>query len=366
MDLTGFPGGQAAAFCITYAVGYAGYRIFKFLRVPNPGLLGSMMLTGVLSATGYYPVFPVDVVSFVAKTSTGIMLGRQIDRQTMRKIRSMLRPVLVQLVGMLAISFLCGWTLYATCRSHGISLSTAMISGTAGGIAEMMIFGLSVNADVGVVAFVQIFRIVLFLALLPWIAIIAAKLGVPRSPALDSKIVAERPETSLKVRKFSGRDWGLLLLCAFAGAGAANGLGVPAGAMLGGMIACGLLALKLDKKYTCAVRVRTLTQIGLGLALGHQIDARILDQLRILLLPTLLVTLVMLTGSVLLAILLYRTSHTGDLLTCLLCTAPAGLSQIAIYSEEVGADSLTAALFHSVRMFGIILFYPWIIMPLLS
>jgi membrane AbrB-like protein len=354
-----FSGGQFISFCVVFAAGTVGYRLFRFLRVPSPALLGSMAVTGALNAAGYCPAFPVWAVSFIANAMIGLMLGRQIDRNILRRIKILLWPVLVQLAGMIVLSFACGWVLFLMTSSQGISLPTALLSGTAGGIAEMMIFGMSVNADVGVIAFVQLVRIIIFLGMIPYFAKIAAKLD-----GTKIKKPSDTQSAGAQCRKFAARDYTLLVAYTFAGAGIGQGLRVPAGALLGAMLAAGTLALRLDKKYSYDTRLRILAQVGLGLVMGRRMTPEIVSSIGAMLFPTLIVTLVMLVGCTLLALLLYKTSR-WDLTTCLLCSAPAGLSQISVFAEELGADSFTATIFHTARILGIVSLYPWVVMPLL-
>ncbi|MDR2180069.1 MAG: AbrB family transcriptional regulator [Synergistaceae bacterium] len=350
-----FPGGQIVAFCVMFVTGMAGYFFFRFLRIPNPALLGSMAATGAVNVAGYFPAFPVWAVSFAANATIGLMLGRQIDRNVLGRIKALARPVLIQLAGMIALSLLCGWTLFSMTASKGISLATSLISGTAGGIAEMMIFGMSVDADVAVIAFVQVFRVVIFLGMIPYLAMIAEKLGGVRA----------RPTVEAgggHSRRFVPRDYAVLVLCVLAGAAMGEGLRVPTGAMLGAMVTSGVYALTLNKKYDYDPRLRVIAQVGLGLVMGKRITPQIVSNIGALLFPALVVTLVMLTGCTLLAVLLYKTSG-WDLTTCLLCSAPAGLSQISVFAEEAGADSFTASIFHTVRILGIVSLYPWIVLP---
>jgi uncharacterized membrane protein AbrB (regulator of aidB expression) len=49
---------------------------------------------------------------------------------------------------------------------------------------------------------------------------------------------------------------------------------------------------------------------------------------------------------------------------CLLCTAPAGLSQITVYADEIGVDSFVATAFHTVRILSIVAIYPMIFLPI--
>jgi membrane AbrB-like protein len=152
---------------------------------------------------------------------------------------------------------------------------------------------------------------------------------------------------------------------AFAAGALASWLKVPTGAMIGAIAAGGGMALLLGRQYKFDDRLRIVAQIGLGLVTGNRITSEFIEQLGTLLVPTLVVTLVMLAGCVMMALLLYNTTE-WSLTTCLLCAAPAGLAQIASYAEEIGADSLTASVFHTARLVGIVTLYPWLILPLIT
>lgn len=256
---------------------------------------------------------------------------------------------------MLVVSLLCGYTLY---WMSDIPLKTALISGAAGGINEVIIFGMSVDANVAVIAFIQLFRIVIFLALIPYLSLISEKIAGKKTP---TRIDAEKRTPLFRLSK---NEYALLVICAMIGAWTGQWLRIPAGTMLGAMFASGLFAIVRNKTYGFDVRVRFAAQITLGLAMGQRVTPEIVGQLATLLWPAVVVTFVMLIGSTFLAILLYKTSD-WDLTTCLLCASPAGLSQITTFAEELGVDSFTASVFHTVRIIGIVSLYPWIIMPLI-
>jgi membrane AbrB-like protein len=345
-------------FCVAFIIGAAGFSLFKFFRLPNPALLGSLVVTGALSAAGYFPRFTAWPVSFAANTAIGVMIGHQIDRTVISRMRSLMRPVLVQTIGILALSLICGFTMYAMNSSGTVSLGTSLISGAAGGITEMMVFGMSVDADVAVIAFVQLFRIIVFVAIMPYLSIIGRKLGGG----------TKRAETAVSggsvLPEFSARNYASLLIFALIGAAAGLWSRIPAGTMLGAMAACGILSLAVNKRYSYDTRIRSLSQIGLGLVMGQRISPNILERLGATLIPVVVATFVMLVGCALLAFLLFKTTG-WDLATCLLCASPAGISQVSIFAEEIGADSLTTSVFHTVRVVGIVSFYPWIIMSFL-
>jgi len=353
-----FPGGQVTAFCITFAVGVAGYFIFKLLRLPNPAMLGAMTATGALNIAGLYPSFDTRLVSFAASVTIGVMIGRLVDRTLIRRMVNMAKPVVVQTTGMIALSLICGISMHLI---SGIDLTTSLISATTGGVTEMIIFGMAVDADVSVIAFVQLFRLVFFVTLIPYLGFIAEK--ITGTPQVRHTKINCAEDTSVKF--FCKRDYLIMILLAFAVGSLAQRLGIPAGAMLGAMFTGGGVAMFLGKRYSFDSRLRFPALICIGLVTGARITPQFIDQLGSLLFPAMIVTLIMLVGCFLMALLLHKTSGLS-LTTCLLCVTPAGLNQVASLSEELGADPLVASVFHTARFSCIIIFYPWLIMPFIS
>ncbi len=346
---------QLVGFIATFLVGILGFFLFKLIRIPNPALLGSMFSTGVLSITGYYPSFPAWLVSFLANAAIGVMLGRQVDRNIARRMRELAGYVLFMGAGMIGLSLVSGYALY---RMTDIPFSTAMVASSAGGITEMLAFGMSVNADLAVVAFVQLFRVVSFLALISFLPSVAG--GGKERRRRTTQSALNRPAQD----RFSPRHYPVLIAAALTGGYIAHVLDVPAGSMLGAMIASGACVLALGRVYRFDVRIRYAAQIGLGLVMGQRMTPAVVAQLGELFLPAFITTFVMLLGSVFLAFILHKLSR-WDFVTCFLCASPAGLSQITVFAEEIGVDAFTASVFHTVRILGIVIVYPWIILAVL-
>lgn len=338
------------AFSFTFMIGACGYYILKFLKIPNPSLLGAIFATGVLNITGYYPEFPVWPVSFAANVLIGMMLGRQIDIYFFKRVGELFIPVISTAVGMVVLSIICGMTYF---KLASVSMKTALIASSAGGIAEMMIFGLSVNADIPVVATVQIFRVIVFLTLIPFIPFFDKK---SNNRNRSDRINMGLADTLF----FRGKDYILLTLVSIIGAVITDNCHVPAGAMIGAMLASGIFAIMIKRTYSYAAELCIVAQIGLGVVIGYSITPKVLLQLRFVFLPTIATTVVMLLCCIVIALALKRVTR-WSITTCLLCAAPAGLSQIAVYAEEIGADSFTTSVFHTVRLATIVLVYPWII-----
>ena len=342
---------EVLGFALVFLTGLLGFLLARRLKVPCPGLIGSIFATGILNAGGYYPALSLQPVSFLAKAATGVMMGRQIDRQLIVRIKGIACYVLLSTGGMFVLSLLTGWVFY---KLTDVSLTTALISAAAGGITEMTTFGMSINANVVVIVFIQVLRVVTFLTLTPYIATLVEKMSPPK------KRMGKTSSDPDKIY-FGRTNYVPLGAAALCGALLFEHLGIPNGAMIGSMAASGLLAVALNKTYRFEPRLRNLVQVVLGSVIGQRITPEIVESLQQLFWPAFFATGIMLAGCTILAFVLYRVSDL-DLVTCVLCTAPAGLSQVGLVAEELGADSLTASIFHVVRLLSIIAFYPGIVM----
>lgn len=341
---------QLFGLLLVFTVGTLGFLLFKIARVPNPALLGAMFTTGVLNITGLYPSLTLWPISFTANVVIGILLGRQIDRNFLKKVKDVSLYVILMAAGLIVLSLICGFTFY---KLTDVSLKTSLVATSAGGITEMLIFGMSIDADLPIVACLQLFRVVIFLTLIPFISTI----GKGKISPMHHHDIKNKYTTAC----FNIHDYFLMIMFAFVGGGIAVYMDIPTGAMLGAMLSAGFFSVIVKKTYCYDTKIRMAAQIGLGVVMGQRMTYSIVTQLSSILLPALATTAVMLVGCVFLAYLLHKISG-WDMLTCLLCAAPAGLSQITVFAEEIGADSFTASLFHTVRIVSIVTIYPWIVL----
>lgn len=353
---------ELLGFALVFLAGCAGAGLFRLIHFPAAPIIGAMAAASFLNIMGWSPHFNAGPVSFVCAVCIGIVLGKQINRRVVCHAKDMVRPVLVQISFHLLLSLVCGYVFYllAPASAAGaLSLATALVSASTGGLTEMLVFGLSIGGDVAIIAFVQLFRLVTFLSLIPYSGKLAKFLGDRRQP-----LPAGDGAACAVLAPFSAFHYVLLVAAAFTGGYIGLYLQIPAGSLLGSMCFSGGLGMVLNRGYRYKPFLRGLAQIGLGVVMGQRVSAEMISGLASLFLPVLGFTAVMLAGCLVLAFVQYRTTR-YDLTTCLMCSAPAGLSLSAIYAEELGIDVFTVSVFHTARMVSIVMFYPWIILHLL-
>ena len=324
--------------------GYAGYRVFRLLKFPLPALLGSLFATGALSLLGYFPHVSISEISFIAKVALGAMLGRRLDRNSLKLLRTLIVPACLICVWMLGFSFFSGWLLN---RISSLPLSTTLIGSAPGGVSEMAVFAMSQGYDVATITFIQVFRLIFVLLLTPLIA----RHWSAKHPHIVTPspipVTATAPKANVP----------MVILFACLGGWLGVQLKIPAGDMLGSMMGTALVGLSTGKEIPFPAWVRNGAQIGIGLSIAQRLGPESLTQLRPLLLPLIAPTFLIVISSLLLAVVLQRLTR-WDMLTCLLSTSAGGLSQMIVIAEETEADSLTVGVLHTARFLSVISLMP--------
>lgn len=153
------------------------------------------------------------------------------------------------------------------------------------------------------------------------------------------------------------------MLATFA-VGAAGGwlaywAGVPAGALVGSMIAVGALRLLGAPLREVPMRFRRGAMVVVGILLGAAFNWRDLMLTR-LLLPAVVLTLLLAGLSALTAwIVVRRTGWTWT--AAIMATAPAGMTEISLSADTMGLDGAVIATLHLIRVATVIGLAPWIV-----
>lgn len=147
----------------------------------------------------------------------------------------------------------------------------------------------------------------------------------------------------------------LLLTLAALGGVIGDKLKLPAGGMLGAMIAVIAYNLIAEPPIYMPDAVRVGLQISFGPLLGATITKKDMLGLRKLALPALVMLSCMMVINVIIGISMYYLSNL-DVATTLFASAPGGMVDMAIISEEFGANSAYVAILQLSRLMFIFIF----------
>ncbi len=346
---------QGCDLIFVVCVGWAGGALFKRARIPAAALLGALVISALWAMTGTQPAYPSGTLSFLSNVAIGLFLGVRLNRESCRLLRNLPGPAILVSGWMLGLSLAMGY-LMSTFTS--LPLPTAMLGSTAGGITEMALLSLSMGADVASVTLLQIFRLLAAVLTTP----VLCRMWMRNHPS-PVCCVAEEGDDPIKLVRTPVPSRARLrtnVLCAaaaVAGGLAGKWLSLPAGALIGAMAASGAVTNAAGEPRLPDRLIRTFGQVGVGVIIARSITKEVLLGFLSLLGPLALLTVGMIGGSLLLAVLLHRIAGFSPM-TCMLASSPGGLSQIASIADEFGADPVIVSLIQTVRLLSIILVLP--------
>ncbi len=136
-------------------------------------------------------------------------------------------------------------------------------------------------------------------------------------------------------------------------------LRVPAGALIGGMVAAIALNLAASDMPALPDWARFASFAALGWMLGQQFTRDTVATLQQAIVPIAIVVVTLLGAALAVALVLQRLGL--DPATAFLSATPAGISQMAALSVDVGADSSIVVATHLVRVITVVTIAPFVV-----
>lgn len=153
----------ADGFLLLIVVPLSGY-LAKKVHLPTPYLLGPVLGAACLNLTGaVVPSLPKAWIS-MAQLSIGIYTGARMSVEELKNCRQLIPFTITSLTGLLLLSVGIGWILNYMGQ---MPLITAFLSTAPGGIAEMSLTAIQVQANLSVVVAFQLFRLLIILIVVP-------------------------------------------------------------------------------------------------------------------------------------------------------------------------------------------------------
>ncbi len=372
-----------------YAVCAGGWLLFEKLKTPTAAILGSIVLVGLGNVLG----LPLAAPAFL-KPCLSIIMGVVLGLRFNLRLRGLLKEILLVGLWLVGLSLLAAKALALA----GVDTPTALFAAMPGGIAEISLVALGFGANAFVVALLQSTRLLLTMLVFPALARRAVpggeeQQGAPapqaegQGPPLRGEEKREGPAPARvkaaatpQPAQASGRaganaagddeaghpppprparavDWALIPAIALAAAALCQWLHMPAGTMVGPMLAVGLYTKGRGFAAKPNKTLQKWLQAGVGGLVGLGITRESAMAVGAYILPIVVLNVLVVGGSLLLALLLQKLSGWGRA-TCLLCCCPAGLSPTILLSMELSADSSRVVLFQVLRLVCVLLVAP--------
>lgn len=322
--------------------GVIGYLLTR-LKVP-----GGMMVGAVIGSCAYNlltgsaqldPGFKT-----VAQIIAGAFIGSGVRREELKHMKSMLKAAGIVIGSLFLINAVTGLIIYAI---SPLDLLTSFMATTPGGVSDIPIIAADLGADAPKVLVLQLVRMIVGIGVFPSLI---GRLTKPETHEATAK-------ASLKARSKADLPNTLLTLLAAALFGLAGRASpVPGGTMA--FATLGSILFKLLYPKACLpTAVRKTAQCMSGAYVGAGIGIAQLIELKYLALPAVVLVVAYALGAVMISSLLVR-SGAFTRREALLAATPAGASDMALISADLGIHNIKLILLQVMRLIIVITIFP--------
>lgn len=341
---------------LTFLVATIGGTLLFKLKVPGGMLVGSALAAAVLNVgfdMGYMP-FGARVL---AQLTAGAFIGTTMTRGDILRLKTLVKPASV-ILGMHMISMLSlGTLLYFI---SPLDLATAFFSAVPGGLSDVPLIAADMGANAPKVAMAQFTRMILVMATFPTLINMIGKNQQKSASDKKEATAGKRPigntdKTSYRFQKNFLITYAVALVFGLLGFFS----GMPAGVLVFSIL--GVLGMNLIWGNATLPRfMRRVAQILAGAFIGTSVTQGDLLGIHLLILPFLILITGYFLNCFLTGWILRRISPMGRKESMLAAT-PAGASDMALISMDMGIESTDLVVLQIVRLTVVILVFPQII-----
>lgn len=338
---------------LIYIIGYIGYIIFKKIKIPAAGIIGSLVANAAVSLLGVnfaeLPVF----ISVLLQITIGIIAGSQFSKERNKQIKALGLPSLLAAFWAVAVGLILGFLLFILAD---VDIGTAFFAAAPGGMSEMSSLAMMYGFDVPTVVLLQFLRIAMVYFSIPLVASYFAKKSDGSTKIVFNKENGVNPECEEKSYP--------LIFTIFIGATAglvAWKTNIPGGAIVGSLVAVGACKSSGVNLKTMPKKHISIYQIGLGASLGLTFTPEVASSISGMLGIIVLFSFLTVLNGIILGIIMHK-KFGIDLTTSLLACAMAGVSQMSAIALEMDADSVVVSIIQTIRLTSILLIFPPIVL----
>ena len=322
------------------------------MKIPGGLMVGAIVGVAVLNiffGTTYMPKQTKLFVQIIA----GAFIGCIMEKSDVERIPKIVKPTIIMLLGFLVLNMLAGFLIHAV---SPLSLVTSLMSVVPGGISDTPIIAASMGADAPKVAVMQIVRQVLGIGVFP--ALILAYDNRKKATQKDG----ERETYTENRKKSKTKSW-QSFVCTLSIATLAGILGnmtcITSGSFVFPIISILILKLVFDFAYIPRW-AKQCAQVLSGCYLGSIIVLNDVLELRYLLIPLLIIIIGYMANCIFTGIIIRKTCGFTRK-ESMLITTPAGASDMALISADIGVENTDVIIMQVLRAVIIMTFFPQII-----
>ena len=311
-------------------------------------LIGAICGTLLLSITLHRAVVPHAVRALV-QISSGTLIGCSVNREDIIKLRQAYKVIFAVLVAFLTLNIVGGELL---AKIFSIEPLTAMMCMIPGGMNDVPIIAADMGAELSTVVLLQFVRQCAGLGVFPaWIKWIGLRRGKKAKPIINTG-------NTQSEKRFLTKQIIMVFAISTPFGIAGNWLGIPAGALTFAII--GTLAAKTLKVSSAFPKpLKKCTQVMAGCYIGCLISYESLLEIKTLFIPAIFAVGLYMLNSYLVGEFLHR-KFSIPIEEAMLMMTPAGASDVALISSDIGVQSPLLVVVQISRMLSCVVIFPQI------
>lgn len=331
---------------LTILIGAAGSWILYKMKLPAGAMVGAIISVGVFQILTGYAYFP-KIIKVAVQAIAGAFVGQRIGRSDLKELRTIVKPSLQLFFGIVCLSLCTSLLIHHT---TSVDMATSLLSSVPGGMSDVALMSADVGANPAQSTALQLVRYLLAILILPQMDTYLCRRFAPE--AVGHGHNAARAPEKLQDKKHLAIT--LVIVTISAAVGKLSGF--PAGAMIFPMFATAAYNVRSEQAYL-PKPMKVAAQCFAGINVGVTITLQDILQFRSLLLPAIFVAINCILTNYVLGLLIHKTNDL-DLATSLFASVPAGLSDMALVSLELGGDAPKVAVLQLVRYMCVMTFMP--------
>jgi len=353
---------------LTLLVASLGAFIFTKLRVPAGAFLGAMLFVAFFNGLADAAYIPAASTPYI-RIFSGALIGSRMKKSDVIEMRTIIFPAILLVFGMLILNLSLGYGLH---RLTGLDLLTALLGSAPGGVQDMALIADALGAESAQIALLQTVRILAVLSIHPVLLRAFIRRHNRRNLNSDNQpeeivitsSLKENPAPRIKLPlreslRISFIPFTRTVVVAAIGGFLVNLTPIPAGAMVGAMLATVLMTIIIRPAYV-PTQFRVFVMTCAGALIGSGIDTETLIQLRKIVIPAGILILALLVANFVFGFLIHKITKL-DLTTAMFASSAGGLTDMALIADALGADSPKVSVLHLLRLICVITLFPSII-----
>ena len=330
-----------------------GGIILQKLKVPGGMMVGGALACSIANLSLNLGEIP-SYIKISAQILTGVYIGINVESEELRNLKSILKPFFIVLVGLFITNIISGLLIYLIAP---FSLITALLAVTPGGITNIPLIAADMGGDPAIVAIFQSARLIIGVGVFPiFIDFLAKKRSKTDENIENSSRAPEAKKLVMNMTRYL--ELVIIILIAALAGWFANTLGIPSAYLVLPVLLC-IGAKLIRTKAGAPDLLRRIAQLLSGIYIGTCFTSKDIAQLPYLLLPLIIMIVLFIINFLICGWLINKKRYFGYT-EALLASSPAGASDMALLTADLGIQNTNLNLLHVVRLLVVVIIFPYL------